>query len=285
MIAKRLLLCVGLPLFLTAHSASSHRALAQTPDVLIVKQALAAELRSAQDTQHPMRYRLHKASPRLSTTKDIFETKDGAVARLLAINGKPLSASEEEKEQARLNALLLEPNRQRHRKQSEEEDLGRVTKVLRALPEAFVYHYVESGVGPTGAVEKFSFEPNPNFDPPDLETQALTAMAGEIWIDRAQLRVARLEAHLERDVDFGWGILGRLYKDGWIVIEQNDVGNNQWRIVRFQMVMSGRIIVKTKSFDTTEEESLFTPVPLGMGYSQAIQMLKSSSAPVEEAGR
>jgi len=32
-------------------------------------------------------------------------------------------------------------------------------------------------------------------------------MTGELWIDAAQERVVRLEGHLQRDVDFGWGIL------------------------------------------------------------------------------
>ena len=32
---------------------------------------------------HPMRYRLRKSSPRMTSTKDIVETRDGAVARLV----------------------------------------------------------------------------------------------------------------------------------------------------------------------------------------------------------
>ena len=87
---------------------------------------------------------------------------------------------------------------------------------------------------PPGRWKKFTFKPNPNFDPPDLETQVLTQMTGEIWIDPAQERVARLEGHLQQDVDFGWGILGRLNKGGWIVIEQADVGEHQWRIGSLQ---------------------------------------------------
>ena len=285
MTASRLLLFACLPLLVAAYMAPSEHASGRAPDAAFVKRALAAELRGAHDTQHPMRYRLHKTSLRLSTTKDIFETKDGAVARLVAINDKPLSTSDEQKEQARLDSLLSDPGHQRHRKQAEDEDLARVTKVLRALPTAFTYRYLGPGVGPTGKVEKFAFEPNPGFDPPDLETQVLTAMAGEIWIDASQERVARLEGHLQRDIDFGWGILGRLYKNGWIVIEQSDVSNHQWRIVRFQMVMRGRILVKTRSFDTTEEESRFIPVPVGLSYTEAVQVLKRNSRAVEEAGR
>ena len=59
---------------------------------LLVARALANEYAAAQDTSHPMRYELLKTSPRLTTTKKICETRDGDVARLVAMNGKPLSA-------------------------------------------------------------------------------------------------------------------------------------------------------------------------------------------------
>ncbi|MGA2729210.1 MAG: hypothetical protein ABSE96_15495 [Terracidiphilus sp.] len=254
-------------------------------DAELVKRALGLELTGLQDTQHPMRYRLRKSSPRLTTTKEIFETRDGAVARLIAINDQPLSLTDELKEQTRLSGLLSDSSRQRHRKQAEDEDTSRVLKVMRALPYAFVYQYAGAADGPNGRVEKFSFRPNPKFDPPDLETEALTAMTGEIWIDAAQGRVEKLEGHLQQDVDFGWGILGRLNKGGWILLEQADVGNHQWRIVHFQMVMSGRLIFKTRSFDTTEDETQFVPVPVGLGYGQAIQVLRSDPGKPDPAAR
>jgi hypothetical protein len=251
----------------------------------LVERAVAAEMRTAQDATHPMRYRLRKSSPRLTTVKEIFETREGAVARLLSIGDKPLSAADEEKEQARLDGLLSDPGRQRHRKQNEDADTGRALKVLRALPQAFLYQFASTGSGPAGKVEKFAFKPNPQFNPPDLETQVLTAMVGEIWIDASQMRVTRLEGHLQRDIDFGWGILGRLNKGGWIVIEQADVGGRQWRIVRFQMGMSGRVLFKNKSFDTVEEQTQFEPLPAGLGYRQAIQMMRSGTGSAAQTGR
>src|SRR5205814_3722570 len=48
----------------------------------LVGRALDNELAAAQDHSHPMQYRLRRSSPRLTTTKLIIETKDGAVARL-----------------------------------------------------------------------------------------------------------------------------------------------------------------------------------------------------------
>lgn len=248
------------------------------PGNALVQRALANEIRFADDEQHPMRYRLHKASPRYATTKDVVETRDGAVSRLIAVNNAPLSAEDEQKEQGRLSDLLRDPSRQHRRKQSEQNDTARVLKVLRVLPNAFLYTYAGEGTGATGKVLKFTFQPNPRFEPPDFELQPLTAMSGELWIDPAQERVTRLEGHLQRDIDFGWGLLGRLYKGGWITIEQADVGNHLWRVVRFQMVMTGRIVFRTKVFDTTEIESRFEPVPVTLGYQQGIQLLQQPSA-------
>jgi hypothetical protein len=247
---------------------------------VMVARALANEYAAARDSSHPMRYELLKTSPRLATAKKIYETGDGDVARLVAMNGKPLSADDEQKEEARLTELLSDPGKQKRRKQGEDDDQGRVLKVLRALPTAFVYQ----DEGPTGKpgdssstrVEKFTFKPNPGFSPPDLETQILTQMTGVIWIDPVSLRVVRLEGHLQRDVDFGWGILGRLNQGGWIVIEQAEVGGGQWRTVHFQMKMSGRVVWKTRVFDTTEDETGYEPVPAGLGYQKAIELLRAN---------
>jgi hypothetical protein len=241
----------------------------------LVDRALANELNAAQDASHPMRYQLRKTSPRLTTTKEILETREGEVARLIAINDKPLSAVDESGEEARLQELLSDPSKQRRRKRAEDDDSGRALNVLRALPGAFLYQDAGPGQGPTGKVEKFTFRPNPAFNPLYLETEVLPAMSGEIWIDPTRLRVARLEGYLQQDVDFGWGILGRLNKGGWIVIEQADVGGGLWRTVRFQMQMSGRVVFKTRAFDTTEEQTNYAPIAQGMSYQRAIEVLLS----------
>jgi hypothetical protein len=243
----------------------------------LVARVVDTELRSARDPNHPMRYRLRKASPRLITTKEIVETRDGDVARLLSINDQPLDSEAEQQEQARLGALAANPNLQNHRKQSEDQDLRIVLKLLRMLPNAFFYQYAGTGQGPAGPVHKFYFRPNPKFDPPDFESQALTAMSGEIWIDAAQERITRLEGHLQQDTNYGWGIIGKLNKGGWIVIEQSDIGARQWRIVHVQMDMTLRILFKTKFFKTDQHMSRYAPVSQGMDYRQAIQILRSAN--------
>jgi len=251
----------------------------------IVTRALGNELKALQDAGHPMQYRLRRSTPRLTSTKQIIETKDGAVARLLTVNDNALSTEDRQKDDARLDALLADPSRQRRRKQTEQDDTGRALKVLRALPKAFLYEYAGSETNAGITLEKYSFTPNPKFNSSDLELMVLTAMSGTLTVDATHERVARLEGHVQRDVDIGWGILGRLNKGGWVTIEQADVGGGLWRIVRFQMAMTGRVFFKTRSFDTLEEQSQFAPVPVAMTYQQAIQMLRVQENSPAVAGK
>jgi hypothetical protein len=249
---------------------------AQQPGNGALFTALQNEVSSAQNTSRPMQYRLRKSSPRLTTTKQMIETRDGLVAMLVAVNDEPLNADDTQKEQARLDALLADPGKQQHRKQSENADTARAMKVLRALPKAFLYQDAGPLTTSSGTVEKYTFTPNPNFEAPDLETQVLTQMTGEIWIDPVHLRVVHLAGQLKNDVDFGWGMLGRLYKGGTATIDQADVGGGVWRITRFQMKMNGRVLFRTRNFDTTEEQTHFAPVSADLGYKQAIQMLRDT---------
>jgi len=248
----------------------------------LVERVLATESRAAQDlshVSHPMRYQLHKTTTNLTSTKEIVETRDGDVARLLTINDKPLSQTDEENEQARLQALFDNPGLQQHRKHSEDSDTARAMKVLQVLPTAFLYQFAGTGKDGNATVEKFSFKPNPQFSPPDLETGVLTAMAGEIWIDLTAERVVRLAGSLQQDKDFGLGILGELDKGGWVEIEQADVGGNQWRIVHLKLVMNGRILFKQKKTNSEQHYTQFAPLPADLGYKQAIEMLRTGSWP------
>lgn len=240
----------------------------------LVQRALANEIDRAQNTSHPMRYRLRKITPRLTTTKKIIETSDGDVARLVAVNGKPLSQADERKELARLDSLLANQADQDHRKQSEDTDTARAMKILRALPKAFLYTYTGPGTSAVGPVETYSFAPDPAYAPSGIETQILTVMTGKITVDPFAQRVVHLEGHLQRDINYGWGILGHLNKGGWIAIDEAPVVDGMWRTVRLQLAMTGRILFFTKTYDTLQEQSDYQPVPEGLGYRAAIAMLK-----------
>lgn len=254
--------------------------------VALVRRASQNELHSS-NGHHPFRYELHKIDDGKITTKEIVETKDGDVARLIAVNDKPLGPDAEKIELDRLNTLAAHPELQEHRHKREQEDSDRANEMIRLLPDAFLYHYEGMVDGPNGPCYRLSFKPNPNFEPPDREAEVYHGMAGELWIDKEQERMVKLDAHLIDDVNFGWGILGKLYKGGSILVEQADVGDRHWETTHMKLSLTGKaLLFKNLSFQTTEDASHFEPVPADMGYQAAIKMLlnNNNDAQVAEEG-
>jgi hypothetical protein len=255
----------------------------QTPEAAhidpaaLVRNASWNELHSM-GQPNPVRYKLRKQDAKGSTTKEIVETKDGDVARLIAKNDRALTPEEDQAELDRLNNLLAHPEIQEHRHKREQEDSGREDEMVKLLPDAFLYTYLGMTPGPNGPAYRLAFKPNPAFHPPDREAEVYHGMEGELWIDQGQERIVKLDAHLVADVNFGWGILGKLYKGGSLSIEQQDVGHRHWEATLLKLNLTGvALMLKPLSFQTTETSTDFQPVPPNMGYQDAIQLLKSDS--------
>jgi hypothetical protein len=220
-------------------------------------------------------YRQHSVDNGKATVKEIVETRDGDVSRLLGKGGKPLSDSANQKELARLDELLADPSIQEKKHKHSQEDSGRQDEMLVLLPSAFHYTYLGMVQGPNGPCYRLGFTPDPSFDPPDQEGKVYHGMAGELWIDQAQQRLVRFDAHLISDVDFGWGIAGRLNKGGTILVEQKDVGDHHWETTRLNLHLDGKILlIKSLTIHSTEEDGDFRRVP-DDGYQAAVSLLKA----------
>ncbi|MGC9197709.1 MAG: hypothetical protein ACP5E5_02090 [Acidobacteriaceae bacterium] len=253
-------------------------AAAQTPagvdPVALVRRAI--QLRLQEEKNHrPVAYVLRKQDGDHETTKEVVETRDGDVARLIAINGQALNAEQEQAELSRLQALSANPGLQQKRRSSEQRDAARIDHLVALLPESEIYQM--AGMVPCGAAQcyRLSFTPNPKFDPPDFEAEVLEGFAGEIWIDASRSRLVRLEAHLVRDVNIGFGILGRVDKGGTILLEQSyESDAEQWQPSVLKMNLQGRaLMVKPVKIEIDERATEFKPVA-EMGYREAITLLE-----------
>jgi hypothetical protein len=261
-----------LPLSLCAGQAQTTPQSVAADPVALVRRAAHNELGTGDG--HPYRYKLRKVDDGKVNTKEIVETKDGDVARLLSTGDKPLAPDAQQAEIDRLNTLLAHPEIQEHRRKREQEDSNRANEMIRLLPDAFLYHLEGMVEAPSGPCYRLSFKPNPNFQPPDREAEVYHGMTGELWIDQRQERMAKLDAHLIDDVNFGWGILGRLFKGGTIVVEQKDVGSGHWETTHMALHLQGKILmIKSLDIQTTEDASDFEPVHPQMGYQEAVHML------------
>jgi hypothetical protein len=250
---------------------------AQTDPAALVRRAIQNREDAAR-THHSLRYLLRKTGDHRDTTKDIIETDQGFVARLIAMNNQPLTPEANQTELDRLSTLTNHPEIQEHRNQREQKDADRVNRLMRLLPDAFLYRDQGISACPTGkgVCHHLTFSPNPGFEPPDVEANIFRGLAGEVWIDEAQERLTRLDAHVIANVDFGWGILGKLDKGGTIQLEQSDIGNHDWELTTLKLNLRGKaLMLKSLNIQLTEQASHFSQVPLGVDYRKAIQLLNN----------
>ena len=273
---SRFFLSALLALALLTDASAQSLPPAQMDATALVRRAVQHRL-DAEKSHHPVRYLIHRTDERHDTTKAIIETVDGDVARLIAINGKPLPVEADRAELNRLDTLANHPEMQEHRRKSEQKDAERIDRLLALLPDAFLYRFEGMASCATGQCTRLSFTPNPHFTPPNMEADLLRGVAGEVWIDAAQERLTRLEGHFIADVDFGFGILGKLNKGGTVLLEQSDVGGHDWELTRLTLHVTGKaLMVKPLSYQINEEASGFAQVAFGLRYRDAIQLLKQT---------
>ena len=90
----------------------------------------------------------------------------------------------------------------------------------------------------------------------------------------------KLDVHLIADVNFGWGILGKLDKGGTIQLEQSDLGNHDWELTTLKLNLKGKaLMLKSLDIQLTEQATHFSQVPEGTDYHKAIQLLEDPAAP------
>ena len=248
--------------------------LAKSDPHALVKAAIENELKDSYGHGPPVRYLLRKKTRNTDTTKEIVETSQGGVARLIALHNQPLNATQTQTELQRLHKLASDPAAQQHRLHSEERDAARITAVMRLLPDAFLNQFEGSVKTPNGAAIRMTFAPNPHFSPPSFESRVLTGIRGEIWIDPTDLRVVRIEGHIFRTVDYGWGILGILHPGGTIRIEQVKTSECGWQLAHLRLNMTGKaLMLKSLRVAVDETATDYHLVPTGWKYTDAIQWL------------
>jgi hypothetical protein len=241
----------------------------------LVRRAVQNELKSSDSPVRYM-YRVRKQTPNGSSVKQVAETKDGQVSYLLLMNDQPLNDEQRRMEDDKSQKLLNNPDEQRRRLKEQKEDERRANSIVRALPDAFIYEF--DGPSDEPHVVKLRFHPNPNYNPPDRETQVLKGMAGHMYIDTAANRMKRLDGNLVDDVNFGWGIFGKLHKGGHFEIRESDVGGGSWEVTYSNLDFTGKVLLfKKLRIKETQEMSDFHRIPENLSYSQGFELLRKEN--------
>jgi hypothetical protein len=248
----------------------------QLPPRELVRRAIANEIRDSDGHQGVLfTYKTKEIKPKQTVVKQIVETPDGTLGRILSVNGKPLTDDEKKKEDERISRLL-DPNEMRKKRKSQQEDAERTMKMVRALPDAFVYQQVGTETAPNGhKLVNLKFTPDPRFNPPSRETLVYQGMSGDMIIDTTAMRLAKIDGTLFKDVTIGWGFLARLEKGGQFFVEQNEVYNGHWNTTKMILHFNGRaLLFKSIRIDETETTWDYKPVER-MSVQQAVNFLKN----------
>src|SRR5271155_4581296 len=88
-----------------------------------------------------------KGNPQGSQTKLVVETREGMAGMLVAIDNRPLSAAQRQQEEGRLDGLVNNPESLKKKQRAEKEDEEHITRIMKALPDAFLYEFEGTTVG------------------------------------------------------------------------------------------------------------------------------------------
>ena len=203
----------------------------------------------------------------------LVNTPQGIINRVVLIDDKPLNPAQRSAEEERVRKMLNPAQMRRQHKEQQEDD-ERTRKMLSVIPNAFDFVYLGSLTGPTGhKLARIKFTPRADFNPPSRESMVFTGMQGEIIVDESCGRLAKIDGMLFKEVNFGWGILGRLYKGGRFLIEQSEVAPEHWEITKTILHFDGKIMMlKSLHIDDNETSWDFHTVP-PMSVEQALDFL------------
>lgn len=215
-------------------------------------------------------YLIDKRDGKQTLTVEQVDTIDGPLFRVLAINGAPLNPGQRQQDNARMDRLMHNSAEQLKAKVEHEDDELTLMKVLRLLPDAFIFDYD----GNEGTLVRLKFHPNTNFNPPTYEARVVHALAGIVLIDPQAKRLAKFSGQLTDRVEFAYGLLGHIDKGGTIEIGRTQIEAQEWKTNMVNIQLSGRLVFfKTISKQEYETRSSFRLVSADLGLIAASQLL------------
>ena len=241
------------------------------------------ELAIIQDDDHPIRYRMRKTDRKGDTTRQVIESAQGNVARMVERDGKPLSPDEDAAERTRLNDILKSP--EGYLKHEERGSAARnySIQLLKLMPSAMIYTYAPGQPQPPGSPSRqivIDFRPDPAFHPPTMISEALTGLAGRICIDSRTRTLTRIEGRVLRPVNFGWGFVARIYPGGSIELDQKLVGGKRWVFSHLDEDLTMRAVMLHTVTDKTKMTAWdFELLPAPMSFQEAVHSLLVMPSP------
>jgi hypothetical protein len=188
-----------------------------------------------------------------SRTSQVSFYKGNRIRRVIAKNGKPLTANEQAKEDKKIEKLVEELENKEAKKQAkivkqtaeenhqEEDKRVSIAELLRA--SNLVNPRRERFRGRDVIV--FDFEPNPHFDFKNVKSflKFFGKMAGVIWVDATDKQVVRLEAVLADNYKVGGGVMANMKRGAAFTTESERVNDEVWLPSQIELNASIKVLL------------------------------------------
>ena len=240
------------------------------------------ELGVLQNRTPLLRYRIRVQDAKGDQIRDVLQSKDGPVARLIFKDNRPLTTEEDTAERQRLQDMLDSPAAFAKHVKNEGSGKKMAADIVSQLPDAMIYSYVAGQPQRTGAerVELvIDYEPNASWKPPTMVSEGLTGLRGRAWIDPKSHYMTRLEGHIFKPVNVGMGMFVHIYPGGELAFDQIQLPNGRWIFSHFvEHVTVRALMVKTVRENTEINGADYTEVA-PMAYQDAIKLLLAAPLP------
>ncbi|GAC1367018.1 MAG: hypothetical protein NVSMB3_15680 [Acidobacteriaceae bacterium] len=283
------LLCIPLSLLCASTlpaegSPAGEGGLLNAPPRTWIVDVAANEIRAIRHPDSFLRYRIRTVDAKGDHVRDTIESRDGAVARLILKDGKPLTPEEDKAEQDRLRQMVGSESDFARHIHSDQSGKKIAVDLIQLMPDAMLYTYTPGQpqiAAPNSARQiVIDYAPNPNWSPPSTTAEALTGLSGRMWIDSRTRNLLRMEGDVFRPVNVGWGMLAHVYPGGKVALDQTTLRGNRLIFTRFvEQVAVRALMVKTVRVNSTIEASAFQTLPGPMSYKDAIRLLLETPSP------
>ena len=195
------------------------------------------------------------------------------IDRLIEKNGKTLSADEQKKEDERIAKDVEKYEKEQANPSAKQKERDKETITIQDFLHADRFYNPRREQRASEDLIAFDFAANPAFHAKTLAQKVAQALTGTIWIDEKAHDVAELDAHFEKNLKVGGGLLASLHKGSAVRFVQTFVHNQVWLPTYISVHISARALLfvgvnedQTDQYSAYEEfhvssHSKITPPP------------------------
>jgi len=254
------------PVLLLYLMVGSPVALCAAPDVqeIIRRSVIANEIdwKAAPEYSFTERDRGSKGTK----TYEVTMIEGSSYQRLIAVNGKKLSAQSYNEEERKLQHTLTARQSESKGQQAEriakyESDRKQDHLLMGQLTVAFDFKLVSEMRMDKHEVYQLRASPRKGYRPPNMESQALPGMQGQLWIDKKTFQWIKVTARVISPVSIE-GFLAQVEPGTYFELEKMPVAEGIWLPKHFAMKSRSKIFFVI-GHNTQADETYFDYSKIG----------------------